>query len=45
MSKGVPYDVAMSMSPARRLAFIVLIGEAEGGHYDWRRMAWEKRGA
>jgi hypothetical protein len=42
--RGVPYDVAMHLSPAQRLAFIVLMGEAEGGRFDWERMGWEGTG-
>ena len=41
VSKGVPYDVAMRLSPARRLAFVVTFGELDGGAYDWKRGAWK----
>ena len=30
----------MKMSAARRLAFIVTIGEIEGRKFDWKKMEW-----
>jgi hypothetical protein len=39
---GVPWDVAWSLSPARRLAYIVVAGELDGGSFDWHRLAWRE---
>lgn len=33
----------MRMSPARRLAFIVILGELDGGKFDWKRLRWQQR--
>lgn len=30
------------MSPARRLAHVVVLGELDGGKFDWRRREWER---
>lgn len=38
---GVPYDVAMRMSNARRLAWLVTAKQAEGGKFNWTSMSWE----
>jgi hypothetical protein len=45
VSKGVPYGKAMRMSPARRLAYVVIFGELEGGKWDQARGRWEERDA
>ena len=45
VSKGVPYDVAMNLPAARRLAFAVIFGEMSGGKFDWKRLRWEDRDA
>ncbi len=37
---GVPYDVALNWTPARRLAALVAVGELAGGVFDWNRLAW-----
>lgn len=42
MDRGVPYDVAMHMSPARRLAFLVNFGELDGGKFDWHSMTMRR---
>lgn len=41
---GVPWDVAWRMSPARRLACIVIAGELDGGEFDWDRLEWKAKG-
>lgn len=41
VSQGVPYDVVMEMSAARRTAWIVALGELRGRVFDWNRMEWE----
>lgn len=30
------------MSPARRMAFAVILGEIEGGKFNWKSLRWEK---
>ncbi|MBY4639772.1 hypothetical protein K6L44_07150 [Gluconacetobacter entanii] len=41
VSGGVPWDVAMNMKRSHRIAFIVLLGEARGGEFDWFTMSWK----
>lgn len=43
MKNGVPYDEAMSWSWSRRTAWIVALGETDGGEFDWNRMEWLPR--
>lgn len=42
---GVPWTVSEKWSSARRLAALIIIGESNGGTFDWRdmRMHWPKR--
>jgi len=40
--RGVPYDIAMRMSPARLLAHVVAIGEDEGGTFDFPTRTWQE---
>lgn len=42
MKNGVPEDMAFRMSTVRRLAWIVALGESEGGRYDWHAQEWIK---
>ncbi len=37
---GVPFDVAFALDPAEMLAWTVIIGEANGGRFDWDAMTW-----
>jgi hypothetical protein len=37
---GVPFDVAFSLPPTERLAFIVALGELDGRSFDWRGLRW-----
>ncbi|MFI4985822.1 MAG: hypothetical protein ACHQF3_00100 [Alphaproteobacteria bacterium] len=39
---GVPWEVATKLSPARRLAYIVALGELQGGKFDWDTMSWKE---
>lgn len=43
ISNGVPYSEVLRMSPTRRMAMCVAIGEHQGGQFDWHRMRWEER--
>ena len=37
---GVPFDVAFSLDPDERLAWVVALGTLEGGEFDWRTRSW-----
>jgi hypothetical protein len=39
--KGVPWDVAWDLPPDEALAYTVILGEYEGGVFDWQRMKWK----
>ncbi len=39
---GVPYEKAMTMSAARRLAHVVAFGELDGRTFDWHALRWER---
>ena len=41
VKNGIPYDKAMKLSPARRLAFCIIFGELDGGKWNWDRMGWD----
>jgi hypothetical protein len=43
VSKGVPYDLALRMSPARRLAYVVTLGTLDGGVWDWATQTWQEK--
>jgi len=38
---GVPFDVAFSLDEDMRLAFCVIIGELNGGHFNWTTRTWD----
>jgi hypothetical protein len=39
----VPFDVAFSLSPEERFAWVVAIGRLDGGEFDFEQMAWKDR--
>ena len=39
--RGVPWEVATSLTPAELLAYCVISGELDGGRWNWRAMRWE----
>jgi hypothetical protein len=39
----VPFDVAFTLDAAERLAFVVALGELDGGTYDFAARRWEER--
>jgi hypothetical protein len=43
LKHGVPWDIIWSLTPTRRLAYLVVAGELDGGVFDWGRMRWEKQ--
>lgn len=40
VKNGVPFDVAFSLPPVDREAWIIIFGELAGGKFDWGRMDW-----
>ena len=45
VNKGVPFDVAFTLDATMRLAWCVVLGELDGGRFDWTRLEWDKRDA
>jgi hypothetical protein len=39
---GVPWEVAISLSPAELLGYCIAAGEIDGGHFNWAEMRWSK---
>ena len=37
---GVPFDVAFSLDPRERLAWVVIMGRLAGGVFDWSTETW-----
>jgi hypothetical protein len=40
---GVPFDVAFSLEPDDRLAFVVALGRLDGGEFDFSTLTWKER--
>jgi hypothetical protein len=40
---GVPFDVAFSLPPEDRLAWVVAIGTLDGNVFDFATMRWKDR--
>lgn len=40
VKNGVPFDVAFSMSRKMRRAAIIVLGEIDGGRWNWDSMSW-----
>jgi len=38
---GVPFDVAFSLAPDERLAWVVALGTLEGREFDWHTRSWD----
>jgi hypothetical protein len=36
-------DQALRLSPARRLALVVVTGELDGGSFDWPGLRWREK--
>jgi hypothetical protein len=43
VGRGVPFDVAMTLGEAERVAFVVACGELDGLDFDWASMTWVDR--
>jgi len=42
VKNGVPFDVAFSLPPDERLAYVVVLGTLQGGSFDWLHLRWEE---
>lgn len=40
---GVPFDVAFSLPPEDRLAWVVALGQLDGGEFDFAALRWKDR--
>ena len=40
VKNGVPFDVAFTLPPDERFAYVVILGELAGGRFDWGAMRW-----
>ncbi len=40
---GVPFDVAFSLSPEERFAWVVVFGGLDGHVFDWDNLGWAER--
>jgi hypothetical protein len=43
LDAGVPWDVAIAMSPTRRMGFRVARGELNGRTFDWKTKRFKDR--
>ncbi len=39
----MPFDVAFSLSPEDRLAWVVALGQLDGGEFDFATLSWQDR--
>jgi hypothetical protein len=39
----VPFDVAFSLPPEDRLAWVIALGQLDGGAFDFSSMTWKER--
>lgn len=37
----MPFDVAFSLSPDERMAFVIALGTLDGHQFDWEAHGWE----
>ncbi len=40
VSRHVPFDLAFSLTPDEVLAWTIVLGEFEGGLWDWEKLCW-----
>ena len=40
---GVPFDVAFSLPPDERMAFVVAFGTLDGRVFNWQSLRWNSR--
>lgn len=39
----MPFDVAFSLAPEDRLAWVIALGQLDGGEFDYPSMTWKDR--
>lgn len=39
---GVPFDIAFSLAPEDRLAWIIALGRLDGGEFDFETYSWKE---
>ncbi len=39
----MPFDVAFSLPPEDRLAWVVALGQLDGGTFDFETLTWKER--
>lgn len=42
IKNGIPFDVAFSLSPAKRIAFAIKFGQLDGNKFNFDTMRWEE---
>lgn len=42
VQSGVPFDVAFTLAPEDRLAWIVALGTLQGRQFDWPTLSWKE---
>jgi hypothetical protein len=42
VKNGVPFDLAFSLDHHHRVAFCIIMGELDGGTFNWTQMAFEE---
>jgi hypothetical protein len=40
---GVPFDVAFSLTNNVRVAWLVIMGELDGGEFNWSSLRWNEK--
>jgi len=43
VQQKIPWDVAFSLSNDERVAFLIIMGENDGGTFDWTSCKWEEK--
>jgi hypothetical protein len=41
VKNGVPFNVAFSLEPDERMAYVVILAEMRGETFDWDASRWE----
>ncbi len=42
VKNGIPFDVAFSLDPVERLAWVVIFGEFNGLTFNWDSQSWDR---
>lgn len=43
MTAGISPEIALNLDQEERIAFCVIIGEQNGGTFDWQKRDWVKQ--